>query len=301
MIRIVQVMPHAYALCMEWSLREMRCFVTAATFGTITDAAAELHISQASASRAIASLEAALGQRVLRRGRHGCEPTAFGEALLPQARRLLAQADAVNTLADRAHGKLRLGYAWSALGRHTTTLLREWRSEQPGIDLHFEQHGTPTSGLAEGRCDVAIMRSPPDPTKFSSAVIGLERRFAVFSADDPLWARRRTLRMREFAGRTVAAEARSGTTKRELWDGGPAPAEFIAVADTEDWLNTLSVGEAVGVSAEATSVHHARPGIRYLPITDAPRIAVRLVWWRDEAPGGLEALVELATRLYARG
>ncbi|KUF07319.1 LysR family transcriptional regulator [Leucobacter sp. G161] len=285
---------------MEWSLREMRCFVLAASFGTITDAAIELHISQASASRAISSLERALGQRVLRRGRHGCEPTAFGEALLPQARRLLAQVDTVNTLAEREHDRLRLGYAWSALGKHTTSVLREWRAQYPNTELHFSQHSTPTSGLAEGRCDVAIMRIPPDAARFSSAVIGLERRFAVFSADDPQWAKRRTLRMREFAGRTVAAEPRSGTTKRELWDGGPAPDTFIAVTDTEDWLNTLSAGEAVGVTAEATSVHHARSGIRFIPITDAPRIAVRLVWWRDEAPNGIEALVELATRLYAR-
>lgn len=285
---------------MEWSLREMRCFVVAATLGTLTDAALELHVSQASVSRSIANLERALGQRVLRRGRHGCEPTAFGEALLPQARRLLAQVDTVNTLAVRQHSRLRLGYAWSALGSHTTTLLREWRSDEPDIELHFEQHSTPSSGLAEGRCDVAVMRSPPDAARFSSAVVGLERRFAVFSADDPFWARRRSLRMRDFAGRTVAAEPRFGTTRRELWDGGPAPEDFIAVSDTEDWLNTLSAGEAVGISAEATAVHHARAGLRFIPITDAPRIAVRVVWWRDEPPVGIESLVERVTRLYAR-
>lgn len=279
----------------------MRCFVAAATFGTFTDAAVELRISQASASRAIANLEKALGQRVLRRGRHGCELTSFGEALLPQARRLLAQTDAVNALAAREHRRLRVGYAWSALGKHTPGLLRAWRTQHPGIELHFEQLGTKTSGLAEGRCDVAVMRSPPDSAKFSSAVVGLERRVAVFSADDPLWAKRRSLRMRDFAGRAVAAEARSGTTKRELWDGGPAPERFVPVADTEDWLNTLSAGEAVGVSAEATSVHHARTGIKFIPITDAPRIAVRLVWWRNEAPAGLEDLIEMTSNLYARG
>ncbi|GAA1314142.1 LysR family transcriptional regulator [Leucobacter albus] len=286
---------------MEWSLRELRCFVAAATHGTITDAAAELHVSQASASRAIGSLETALGQRVLRRGRYGCEPTAFGEALLPQARRLLAQVDTVNSLAKREHHRLRLGYAWSALGTHTTGLLREWRAAQPGIELHFDQHGSPTSGLAEGRCDVAIMRSSPDQAKYASAVIGLERRVAVFSADDALWSRRRSLRMRDFSGRTVAAEPRAGTTRRELWDGGPAPDRFIAVADTEDWLNTISAGIAVGVSAEATSVHHARSGVKFIPITDAPRIAVHLAWWRGEPPAGLDALIELTTRLYARG
>ncbi|KIP51275.1 LysR family transcriptional regulator [Leucobacter komagatae] len=286
---------------MEWSLKELRCFVAAATSGTITGAASELHVSQASASRAIAGLERALGQQVLRRGRHGCVLTAFGEALLPHARRLLAQVDTMNALAQREQHRIRLGYAWSALGKHTTNLLRQWRETDAASELHFEHHDTPTSGLAEGRCDVAIMRSPPDPLKYSSAVIGLERRVGVFSVDDPLWARRRTLRMREFAARTVAAEPRAGTTRRELWDGGPAPENFLAVSNTEDWLTTISAGEAVGVSAESTAVHHARSGVRFIPITDAPRIAVRLVWWRDEAPTGVEALVELATRLYARG
>ena len=286
---------------MEWTLKELRCFVAAATFGTITDAALELHISQAQASRAISQFEAALGQRVLRRGRHGCEVTPFGDALLPQARRLLAQVDTVNSLAAREHDRLRLGYAWSALGAHTTALLRQWRAAHPTTELHFEQHGSATSGLAEGRCDVAIMRQTPDPARFASAIVGLERRLAVFSADDELWHRRRSLRMHEFAGRTVAAEPRAGTTTRELWDGGPAPERFIAVTGTEDWLNTISAGEAVGSTAEATAVHHARAGLRFIPITDAPRIAVHLAWWRDEAPPQLDSLIELVSNLYARG
>lgn len=49
---------------MEWSLRELRCFTTAAEAGTLTGAAESLHVSQAAVSRGIASLEQALGQRV---------------------------------------------------------------------------------------------------------------------------------------------------------------------------------------------------------------------------------------------
>ena len=47
---------------MEWSLRELRCFTTAAEAGTLTGAAESLHVSQAAVSRGIASLEQALGR-----------------------------------------------------------------------------------------------------------------------------------------------------------------------------------------------------------------------------------------------
>lgn len=284
---------------MDVSLRELRCFIAAVEAGTLTGAATELHVSQASVSRGIAGLERTLGQRVLRRGRHGCEPTAFGESMLPDARRILAQVDRLGVLAKAHHGQLNLGYSWAALGRHTTPLLRGWPKSHPETELRLIRHLSPTSGLAEGRCDAAIMRTPPDPARFSSAVVGLERRVAAFSADDPLWAKRRSLRMHEFAGRTILTDPRTGTTSRALWDGGPQPDHFVDIHDIDEWLNSLAAGAGVGVTSEASVVHYARTGIVYRPITAAPRIAVRIAWWRDDPPTGIEALIETVTRLYS--
>lgn len=284
---------------MEWTLRELRCFVTAADTGTLTAAAEELHVSQAAVSRAIASLERSLGQRMLRRGRHGCEPTAFGETMLPQARRILVAASGLDALAREQHGQLNLGYAWAALGSHTTALLRGWAEEHPETELRLVRHNSPSSGLAEGRCDAAIMRVAPDPERFASVVIGLERRVAAFSSDDPLWARRRSLRMRDFDGRTLLSDQRTGTTSLALWEGGPAPARLIESSDIEDWLNNVAAGTGVGVTSEATVAQHARAGVSFRPIVDAPRIAVRIAWWRSEPPDAIAALLETATRLYA--
>ncbi len=284
---------------MEWSLRELRCFVTAAEAGTLTGAAFELHVSQAAVSRGIAALERSLGRRVLHRGRHGCEPTAFGEALLPQARRILAQVSQLDSLARAEHGQLTIGYAWAALGAHTTALQRGWAEAHPETELRLIRHNSPTSGLAEGRCEAAIMRIAPDPARFASAVVGLERRFAAFSSDDSRWARRRSLHMREFAGRTVVADPRTGTTNRALWDGGPAPERFIESEDIEDWLNSLAAGVGVGATSEASAVHHARAGVTFRPIVDAPRIPVRIVWWRSDPPDAIASLIEAVTRLYA--
>lgn len=136
-----------YDLVMSWTLRELRCFVTAADVGSFTDAALELHVSQAAVSRTIASLERTVGDRVLRRIPRGCEPTVTGHQLLPHARRVLAEADRFTEFVHSRHSTLRLGYAWAALGRHTPALQRAWTREHDGVELALVRRTTPTSGL----------------------------------------------------------------------------------------------------------------------------------------------------------
>ena len=52
---------------MQIELRQLRAFVAVAETGSFTRAASELFLSQASVSRAVASLETTVGARLLRR------------------------------------------------------------------------------------------------------------------------------------------------------------------------------------------------------------------------------------------
>lgn len=285
---------------MDWSLRELRCFVTAVDSGSFTDAAAVLHVSQASVSRTVASLERQVGERLLRRTARGCEATAVGALVLPEARRLLAEADRFTRAVRGRHGVLRLGYAWAALGRHTTPLRRAWAAAHPDRELRLVRSMTATAGLAEGLCDVALLRRSIDEAAgYDSVVVGLERRLVAFAADDPAWARRRQLSLAEIVERTVLIDRRSGSTSAELWAATGREPEFVEIDDVEAWLDTIAAGEAVGITAEATAHQHARQGILYRPVKDGPRLAVRLAWRRDEPPAGLTELVDAVTRHYA--
>ncbi|WP_449283499.1 LysR family transcriptional regulator [Leucobacter sp.] len=284
---------------MDWTLRELRVFVAAAETGSFTEAAGELHVSQASVSRTIAALERSVGDRLLRRVPRGCEPTSLGGQVLPHARRVLAEADRFGEFLRTRHGRLRLGYAWAALGRHTRTLQRQWAAAHAAIDLELVRHNSPTAGLAEGLCDVAIVRRAIEDRRFESVVVGLERRLVAFAADDAEWARRRRLSMAEIAERTVVVDARAGTTSEALWHGADRVPRFIESTDVDGWLDAIAAGRGVGTTAAATADHHPRPGIRYRPVGDGPRIPVRLAWWRDARPSGLTELVDAVTRLYA--
>src|SRR5262249_59604885 len=96
-----------YTLVMSLDLRHLRCVVAMAEAGSFTDAAIDLGISQAAASRTLASLESALGVRLLRRTTREVTLTAAGSRVLAHARRALAAAEDVMREAAAGHTRLR--------------------------------------------------------------------------------------------------------------------------------------------------------------------------------------------------
>ncbi|MEV6227509.1 LysR family transcriptional regulator [Saccharopolyspora shandongensis] len=281
---------------MDVELRQLRCLVAIADDGTFTDAAIELGVSQAAVSRTLASLESALGVRLLRRTSREVVPTAVGTQVIARARRLLAEADDLVRDATSGHTRLRIGYAWSAMGRHTVDFQRRWPALRPDVELSLVRTNSATGGLAEGACDVAVVRTEPDQRRFDGVIVGLERRFCAVASDDP-WARRRSIRLAEISERTLLIDRRTGTTTTELWPPENRPAvEYTHELD--DWLTTIATGGSVGITAESTVDQYPRPGVVFRPLRDAAPIAVRLIWWRDDPHPAAQAAVALLTDLY---
>lgn len=284
---------------MDWTLRDLRFFAAAADAGSFTDAAARLYVSQAAVSRTIAGLERSVGHKLLRRVPRGCELTSTGHQILPHARRVLAEADKFTDFLISRHAVLRLGYAWAALGEHTTRLQRDWTRRHTNLDLELIRYNSPTAGLAEGLCDVAIVRRALPESGFESVVVGLERRLVAFAADDPQWSRRRQVTMAEIAERVVIIDPRVGNTTSQLWTDPDHQPDLVEVSDVDGWLDAIAAGRGVGTTAQATAHHHPRPKVVYRPVKDGPRIPVRLAWWQDNPPTGLHDLIDAVTRLYA--
>lgn len=284
---------------MDVELRHLRALVAVVDQGTFTAAATALHTSQASVSRTVGALERALGARVLHRTTRQVALTPVGTEVLHHARQVLDGLAGLRRAADSARSDLRVGYAWAALGRHTSRVQRRWSQDHPGSALRMVQRVTPTSGLLEGAVDVAVLRRSPGDPRLASAPLGRERRYAAVCADDPL-ARRRVLSLRDLAERTVAVDTLTGTTTDGLWAAGTVPA-VREVSDVEEWLTVIAAGEAVGLTTEATSAQHPREGVAYRRVRDAPLVDVHLAWWADSPPAYLADLLRLAGEAYAGG
>lgn len=278
-------------------VRHLRALVAVVDEGGFTQAADVLGTSQASVSRTIAGLEHELGARVLHRTTREVSLSPVGAKVLGHARRVLEETAAVVRAARDGGGQVRVGYAWAALGRHTTRVQRQWALDHRGAELVFLQSNTATAGLSEGLVDVAVLRRSIDDERFATALVGVEPRFAAVATGHPL-ARRRNVTLHDFAGRTVAVDARTGTTTEQLWGPISAPAGTRRVDGVDEWLTVVAAGQAVGITSEATARQHPRPGVTYRPVRDAQPVAVHLAWWRDSPPAALQDLLQLVCRSY---
>ena len=276
----------------------MRLLVALADEGTFTDAAISVGISQAAASRTLASLERDLGTRLVHRTTRSVGFTATGARVLEHARRALEELAALERAARGSGSVLRLGYAWAALGQHTQVVERTWQAQHPDVELLLVQSNTRTAGLLEGVADVAVLRRPVDDRRLRSIVVGVEPRYAGVAAGNPL-ARKRSLRLADFDGCTIAIDSVTGTTSEALWPEGSGPRATRAIRGMEEWLTVIASGRALGMTSAATAWQHPRPGVVYRPVRDVPPVAVTLAWRASDAPPLAQAFAGLVAAVYA--
>ncbi|UAL70704.1 LysR family transcriptional regulator [Streptomyces angustmyceticus] len=283
----------------DMELRHLRCLVAIVDAGGFTDAAIELGVSQAAVSRTLVSLEEALGVRLLHRTSRNVIPTTAGVQVLARARKVLAEADNLVREATTGHTRLRIGHAWSAMGRHTAEYQRRWAARHPDVELHLIRTNSATGGLAEGLCDLAVVRTAFDDARFASAVVGQERRYCAMAADDP-WATRRAIALADIRDRTLLIDRRTGTTTADLWPESARPSvEYTQ--DIDDWLTLIATGRRVGITPESTANQYRRDGIVFRRLRDATPVAVHLIWRRHDPHPATHAAVALLTDLYRTG
>ena len=297
-MRKMHVPAQLYALVMDLELRHLRCLVAIVDAGTFTDAAIDLGISQAAVSRNLQALEQVLCVRLLHRTSRNVTPTTAGVHALAQARQVLAAADNLVAEATTGHTRLRIGHPWSAMGRHTREFQRRWAERYPDVELQLIRTNSATGGLAEGLCDIAVLRTLAGGRRFASAAVGEERRYCALAADDP-WASRRSIRLDEIPQRTLLIDRRTGTTTPDLWPAAAQP-HIQETRDIDDWLAIIAAGGGVGITPEGTTAQYRRDGVIFRPLRDAPPVTVTVSWRRHDPHPSTHAAIALLAELYRR-
>jgi DNA-binding transcriptional LysR family regulator len=261
---------------MAVELRHLRALIAIAERGTISRAATTLHLSQPAVSRTLGQLETHMGVRLVDRSTHHLALTDDGIALLAKARVAVGVVDDALDATRLRSWPLRLGHTWAALGERTTPLLRRWERRFPRTPLELHRVDERTAGLSTGAVDVAVLRGDV-PAGLEHRLLTTEARVAAVPADLPL-GRRRSLRLRDLAGKTLVLNTVSGTTRLDLWPEASRPTTTVEVGNTDDWLATIAAGRGVGVTPTATPRMYANAGVAFVPLRDAPPVEVWLAW-----------------------
>ena len=135
--------------------------------GSITKAAAALHVAQPALSQQVSALETELKQRLLIRSKQGVEPTAAGHTLYRHAQtilRLVEQAR-IDVAASGAapSGRVSIAIApYSMASSLTPRIISEVGRRYPDIVLHLTEiyGGVLSEAIKNGRLDMALIYEP---------------------------------------------------------------------------------------------------------------------------------------------
>jgi DNA-binding transcriptional LysR family regulator len=282
-------------------LRQLRYFIAVAEEGSLTRAAARLHVAQQSLSQQIRTLETQLGAPLFERSSRGVALTDVGAVLLREARPVLAQAeravDAVRRAARGEQGELRVGFLGSVANYFMPPVVRAFRERHPDVTLRTEDLAIAAlvAGLREGSLDAGLSR-PPLVDDLESEVVLREPVAAVVPAGHPL-ADRAGLTLADLADEPwVLTPRESWPPWHHLYDAEYAQAGYRprVVARGTSVQNLLAlVAAGVGVTRLAMSARSLRDtGVRFVPLTGGEAHTV-LVWRPDSPNPALPALREV--------
>ena len=256
-------------------LRLLNSFVTIAEEGSLTRAAARLHIAQQSLSQQVRTLEGQLGATLLERTSRGVRLTPVGAVLLREARGLLAQAERATAAVRRAaageEGELRVGFLSSVANYLLPPVVRMFGERHAGIDLQTQE--VPIArlvvGLRDGELDAGLTR-PPRVDDLETEVVLTEPVAAVLPAGHPL-ADRAELTLAELADEPWVLTPRSSWPPwHRLYDEVFARAGFsprVVQRGTSPQNLLALVAAGVGVTRLPLSSRTLRDsGVAFVPL-----------------------------------
>ena len=280
---------------------ELRSLCVAADLGSLGRAAVRLHVSQPALSKRLQSLEALVGVRLLDRSSRGVTLTPAGRRLYEQARGLLDQADAVETLIaglrqDRT--PLLLAASHSAADAFVARALAGRAPDTP-VELLIANSQLVRRLVADGRAELGVAAGgaggSPNPGVREVKLADDEILYAV--PETHRWHRRSDITIEEFLRTPVvvrdpASNARwtveSELRRRDLPSPpllaqAPTPAAARREARERDAPVLLSRGVLRGEPFVPVAVR----GLRF------PRAWVAVLPAVGEPPEEVSALVEV--------
>ena len=148
-------------------LSDLRLLQAVVEWGGMAKAAAHLNISQPAVSKAMGTLEHALGVRLLDRTSRGVEPTEFGKALLSGGTavfdELKQSLGRIAFLCDPNVGQIRIGCSEAGAAGFVPAVIERFARRRPRVAFHVTTTDPVTlveRELAQRRVDLAICAIP---------------------------------------------------------------------------------------------------------------------------------------------
>jgi DNA-binding transcriptional LysR family regulator len=292
-------------------LRRLRHFVSVAEHLHFGRAAAALSLSQPPLSRSIRALEEELGAALFARTKRKVTLTTAGAALLPEARQLLRQVEALRHGAERLAageiGNLALGFISTATYNVLPRLLSEFHGRYPGVRLALQEATSDVQlrALRAGEIDLGLVVPPVEGAGLSYVPVHRDRLVAALpAAQYAKTAQPMTLKSLAQAPfilfpRTMGIGLYDATVSYCRRAGFSPRIEQEAI-QMQTIVSLVSAGMGVAL-VPASLMHLKRSGVVYRPLAEkSPLVETGLAWKTGNDSPSLAAFLALARRLYRK-
>ncbi|MCA1854502.1 LysR family transcriptional regulator [Massilia oculi] len=294
---------------MKLELRQLRHFVTVAEELHFGRAAERLHMTQPPLSQSIAGLEELLGAPLFLRSRRQVALTAAGNALLPEARRILDDAgalpDLVRRAADGRAGRLTLSFVSTADYSVLPAILQRYRGACPAVQLVLREatSDVQAADLLQGRIDAGFVIPPLAGLDGALAYRKLLEEPLILCAPAGLPALRRAgpVALRDLPPLPLvifpraAAPALHDAILGCFRAAGITPVIGQEALQMQTIVSLVSGGMGLALVPQSVS-NLMRAGVEYRALSDpTPLAETGLAWRRDNASPVLQGFLDLLT------
>lgn len=193
-------------MALRFTLRQLEYFVTVGEQGSIAQASAQVNVSSPSISAAISQLEEEFGLPLfVRKHAHGLSLTQAGRQFMDQARKVLAEADSLNSLAGTILGNVQGPLSIGCLVTFAQVLLpairREFQNRHSDVQVSQVECDQQTliEKLRRAEIDLALTYDLEVPGDLEFIALRALPLYAVVAADHPL-AQRKSVTVEALAG-----------------------------------------------------------------------------------------------------
>ncbi len=286
------------------NLTLLRSFFAIVEHGTLSQAAARLHLSQSTLSRQLQALEHEVGGPLLERGPGGVALSAAGHALAEGMQPVLASFDRVlDEVRGRARGQsaeLRIGYLLSAASDYLNPALVALRKAHPEVKVRMLDlsPGEQIAALRKGVIDVGLIgqESGLQSTEFYVRTLAVLPVMVALPADHPSAAAATVklgeLRQSVFVGAHDRDLPGHNPWVERLCKRAGFRARFVQDADSLTHALATVVTEGAVLLLPDYAAKHPVPGVVFRPLSDSgAKWQLMAAWLRGKTSAPLKVLL----------
>jgi len=292
-------------------LRQLRYFVAVAEELHFSRAAVRLNLAQSALSGQVRALEQEIGGPLLTRSTRRVELTPAGEALLQDARAILASADEAFeracALARGEAGALVIGTLGPVPGGLFAPLLARFGAlhKDVRVEVRALDFTELIAGVRERRADLAFLYLPLHEPDLQVTPLMPEERIVVLPRGHRL-ASRETLSPADLDGEVFVKQPPPVPDEWcDFWMlvdelGHRPPVSPHMGSNLEEWLHLIGRGEGIDTAPAVISRYYAWPEVAFVPLVEAAPAMLVLARRRETTQDRLvEDFVRLALEIAA--